>query len=521
LSPDGKLFVYATEDAGQRVDLFFGRTSGGGHVRLTNDSAYESAPRYSPDGERIAFTRRGSPDGTPEICTMPALGGPIACIIRPGAGATWSPDGSRLGFLRPAGAESPVELVTARADGTDVRVLLRGDSQYPFPRQPAWSPDGTHLAVVRGTGGIAGELWLVPASGGAPRKLSDESPAVFSQAPVFTPDGRGLVYSSNRGGAINIWFRALDGSAPRQLTTGAGPDEWPSVARDGVVTFVNARSRNTLDVYGVSGGAPKILLQHSPYLWAPAFSPDGRDLAYTRGEVDGSWHIWTMPAGGGEARRLTSSATGEIYPRYTPDGQFVLYHTWGSPSRIWRVPAAGGTAQPVSSGTHSDGYADVSPDGRWIAFVRAEREGERIYVAPFDGGPERRLTASPGSVPRWSPDGRQIAFSRNRSFNDGIVVIDADGTHERRLTEKGGWPVWWPGGGRVAYLTLRPDQRQEIHVVSTDGAMPAPLAHVRFVHNNHPFDISRDRQWLATSNTMFVADEIWLLKPLAPMRAAQ
>ena len=157
----------------------------------------------------------------------------------------------------------------------------------------------------------------------------------------------------------------------------------------------------------------------------------------------------------------------------------MLYHTWGSPSRIWRVPAAGGTAQPVSSGTHSDGYADVSPDGR------------------------------------------QIAFSRNRSFNDGIVLIDADGTHERRLTGKGGWPVWWRGGGRIAYLTLTADQRQEIHVVSTDGAMPAPLAHVRFVHNNHPFDISRDGQWLATSNTQFVADEIWLLKPAAAQRAAR
>jgi Tol biopolymer transport system component len=274
-------------------------------------------------------------------------------------------------------------------------------------------------------------------------------------------------------------------------------------------------------MYGMSGGGPKILLQHSPYLWAPAFSPHGGDIAYTRGEVDGTWHIWTMPADGGEARRLTSGTAGEIYPRYTPDGEFVLYHTWGSPSRIWRVPAAGGTAQPVSSGKHSDGYADVSPDGRWIAFVRAEDEGERIYVAPLDGGPERLLTPSPGSVPRWSPDGRQIAFSRNRSFNDGIVVIDADGTHERRLTEKGGWPVWWPGGGRIAYLTVAPDQRQEINVVTLDGAMPAPLAHVRFVHNNHPFDISRDGRWLATSNTQFVADEIWLLRPSAPLKVSR
>jgi len=520
LSPDGRTIVYVTEDRDGRVDLFSGRVSGGAQVRLTDDGAYEGAPRVAPDGERVAFTRRGSRDSAPEICIVPTLGGAASCVIAPGAYAVWSPDGTRFGFLRRVGAGSPVELVSSRIDGSDLRVLLRADSSYPFLRHPAWSADGTDLAIVRGLGGISGEVWLVPAAGGAPRKLSDEGPTIFSESPFFTPDGRGLVYSSNRGGATNIWFRSLGRGAPVQLTSGAGPDESPSAARDGSVAFVNSRWRNTLDVHSLGRSASRTLFTHAPFLWAPVFSPDGRTIAFTRGEVDGSWHIWTVPVdAGSEPRRLTSTEGGEIYPQYTPDGKFILYHNWSAPRRIWRVPVDGGTPQLVSRFPEGENYADVSPDGRWLAFARTEAQGERVYVAPIDGGSsalrgqERLLRASPASVPRWSPDGRRIAFSPNRGYADGVLVINADGTGERRISAQGGWPVWWPDGRRIGFLVQGPDGTQEIHVVPGEGGAAVTLAGVRYRSSNHPFDVSPDGRQLVTSNTMHQSDEIWLRRP--------
>jgi Tol biopolymer transport system component len=531
LSPDGRTIVYVTEDGGGRVDLFSGRVSGGAQVRLTDDAAYEGAPHVSPDGERVAFTRRSSRDSAPEICIVPTLGGAVSCVITPGAYAVWSPDGARLGFLRRVGAGAPVELVSSRVDGSDLRVLLRADSAYPFLRHPAWSADGADLAIVRGLGGISGEIWLVPAAGGGPRKLSDEGPTVFSESPFFTPDGRGLVYSSNRGGATNIWFRSLRGGGPVQLTAGAGPDESPSAALDGSVAFVNSRWRNTLDVHSLDGGAARTLLTHAPFLWAPVFSPDGRTIAFTRGEVDGSWHIWTVPVDdGSNPRRLTSTEAGEIYPQFTPDGKFILYHNWSAPRRIWRVPAEGGTPQLVSRWADGESYADVSPDGRWLAFARSEAQGERVYVAPLDGGTtssggsstergeERLLTRSPAAVPRWSPDGRRIAFSANRGFADGVFVIEADGTRERRVSGQGGWPVWWPDGRRIGFLVQAPDGTQEIHVVPAEGGDAATLATVRYRSSNHPFDISPDGRHIVTSNTMHQSDEIWLRRPAAAGR---
>jgi eukaryotic-like serine/threonine-protein kinase len=524
LSPDGRTIVYVTEDSEGRVDLFSGRVNGGAQVRLTDDAAYEGAPRVSPDGERVAFTRRSSRDSAPEICIVPTLGGQASCVITPGAYAVWSPDGTRFGFLRRVGAGSPVELVTSRLDGSDLRVRLRADSSYPFLRHPAWSADGATLAIVRGLGGISGEIWLVPSASGEPRKLSDEAPTVFSESPFFTPDGRGLVYSSNRGGATNIWFRSLRRGAPVQLTAGAGPDESPSAAVDGSVAFVNSRWRNTLDVHSLDGGAARTLLTHAPFLWAPVFSPDGRAIAFTRGEVDGSWHIWTVPVdAGSDPRRLTSTEAGEIYPQYTPDGKFVLYHNWSAPRRIWRVTADGGTPQLVSRWDDGESYAAVSlmAGGSHSHAARPRvnactwrRSTAHLPVASSAvRGQERLLTPSPASVPRWSPDGKRIAFSPSRGFADGVFVIDADGTHERRVSAQGGWPVWWPDGRRIGFLVQGPDGTQEIHVVPAEGGAAATLESVRYRSSNHPFDVSLDGRRLVTSNTMHQSDEIWLRRP--------
>ena len=228
-------------------------------------------------------------------------------------------------------------------------MLLRSDSAYPFLRNPAWSPDGKQIALVKGTGGIAGDIWLQPADGGPARRAIEEPSAVFSDSPVFTPDGAGIIHTSNRGGATNIWMLPLAGGGPIRLTTGPGADESPSVSADRAVAFVNSRWRNTLDVWDHTDGSSRTLLTHAPFLWGPAISPTGRDVAFSRSEVDGSWHVWVVGIEGGTPRQLTSGETGEMYPRYSPDGTFVLFHTWGTSRRVGRVSARAGPPRSCRS----------------------------------------------------------------------------------------------------------------------------------------------------------------------------
>jgi eukaryotic-like serine/threonine-protein kinase len=301
LSPDGRMLAYVLETRDGRVDLYVGRVSGGARIQLTNDEAREASPRFSPDGERLAFTRRTGPDSVPEIRIIPALGGDAIATIPQASFPAWSPDGRRLAYLRREGAGN-VALTVAALDGSEGSALLLSDSVYPFLRNPAWSPDGRNIAIVRGTGGIAGEIWLVPAEGGPPRRVLDEPASVFSDWPVFTRDQRGLVHASNRGGATNIWFVPLDGGGPLRLTTGSGSDESPSIAEDGTIAFVNSRWRNTLEVHDLSSGSTRMLLTHTPFLWAPAISPSGRQI----GSAAAKW------MGAGTSGRSASTAVRRV-----------------------------------------------------------------------------------------------------------------------------------------------------------------------------------------------------------------
>jgi len=512
ISADGKMLCYVLEGRDGRADLFVRRVAGGALVRVTNDDAREYSPRFSPDGDRIAFARRESRDGTPEIRIVSSFGGDSQVAIPEAGAPVWSPNGKELAFIKRT-ADGYTDLIIAGVDGSKPRVVLPGNGEFPFLRDPAWSPGGQELAVVRGSGGIAGEIWLVPSSGGMAKRAIADPPEVFSESPAYTADGLGIVHSSNRGGATNIWFYPRAGGPLVRLTAGPGPDVEPTVASNGTISFINSRWRNTLDLHSLVGGTTRTLLSHAPFLWGPVFSPDATEIAFSRSEVDGSWHVWSVPVSGGAAKQLTSGTEGEVYPRYARRGSFLLFHTWGTPRRIGRIDRSGGVASMLTFGEGSDGYPDLSPDGNTIVFARTDQKAERVYLAPAVGGPPKLLAESPGAVPRWSPDGKTIALAANRGYYGGIFLVDPDGSHVRRLTQSGGWPVWWPDGTQLGFVVLGRNGNQEIQVVSASGGSPRPLSAITFNGSNHPFDISPDGKTLVTSNAVHVSAEIWLLEP--------
>jgi Tol biopolymer transport system component len=301
-----------------------------------------------------------------------------------------------------------------------------------------------------------------------------------------------------------------------QLTTGPGPDTYPSVAHSGTIAFLNSRSWNTLLVYSLTEGTSKTVLTDASRLWAPAFSPDGTAIAYSRDQPDGSWHIWMIPTGGGAVRQVTYGKVPEVYPRFTPNAAAIYFNTWGTdPLSIWSVPSKGGPAKPATApGAGSDAYGDVSPDGRWLAFTRTENKVSHIYIASTEGnGEPRRVLDAPATVPRWSPDGKWISFSPNRGFSSGVSIVHPDGSGLRRLTENGGWAVWWPDGEQIGFQVVGPDGNQQIQVFNLKSGATRTLPNLHFVGTNFPFDISRDGKWLVTDNFQHISDEIWLLEP--------
>ncbi|MGB7730631.1 MAG: hypothetical protein WBL50_21560 [Candidatus Acidiferrum sp.] len=276
LSPDGKMLAYV-EQGESGDDLYVTRVAGGERMKLTNDVSRKSEPVFSPDGEKVAFARKLSGVATPEICTIATLGGGIATVTQDGSMPAWSPEGNKLAYVRRKPGE-PETLATVGLDGSDVRTILAGDAIYPFLGAPTWSPDGKTIAVARSRGEDSREIWLVPANGGDAKEITHGTGGVSSDMPVFTADGRGIVFRSNRGGARNIWYMDLNGKGAIQLTTGAGPDATPSVARDGTLAFLNSRTRYVLLLYDLTTGQSKQFCPTREFCGGRRFRRMGRKL---------------------------------------------------------------------------------------------------------------------------------------------------------------------------------------------------------------------------------------------------
>jgi len=221
----------------------------------------------------------------------------------------------------------------------------------------------------------------------------------------------------------------------------------------------------------------------------PAWSPDGRRIAFTRNEDIGesttftSDDVYAMDADGDGERRLTPERVGRSsgQPTWSPDGRQIAYVHGESvssavPSRFGGLFVMNDDGSDVRRLTHgrADTDPDWSPDGREIVFVRGENlaspteAAEDVYVVNVAGGTARRLTRTPPGIfeaaPTWSPDGSRIAFARmtNTTQFDGkatIHVINADGTGEKLALANTLFAVapyslaWSPDGGTLAFET--------------------------------------------------------------------
>ena len=180
--------------------------------------------------------------------------------------------------------------------------------------------------------------------------------------------------------------------------------------------------------------------------------------------------VYLMDYDGERVRRMTTTASINLMPTWSPVAQRLAYISWrsGAPSidilesngRIARAPTAGGTLN-VSP--------DWSPDGRLIVYASNASGNSEVYLLDTTTGRSSRLTNSPAidTSPSYSPKGREIAFTSDRSGSPQIYVMDAEGLDVRRLTTEDEYAdaaSWSPKGDRLAYASRR-DGRFDIVVI--------------------------------------------------------
>ena len=270
-SPDRKSVVFVSGDAGH-LEISLADAKEETVTRLTHSEGDDLAPRWSPDGKRLAFISHR--DVQPEIYVMDSDGSNPTRVTtnqtheRMG---DWSPDGGWLVFYS-LGAEEEQGLWLRNPDGVNLVRLTDGDDTAPF-----WSPDGRHIAFVRGDGEETDIYVVTRHKGGSWYDQSEISRLTHNQvadlSPVWSPDGKSILFVSHRDGGAEIYTMYADGAEQRRLTSNDAED-------------------------------------HSP-VW----SPDGKRIAWVS-RVYGPGEIFVMDADGANQLRLTNNSAEDHSPRW-------------------------------------------------------------------------------------------------------------------------------------------------------------------------------------------------------------
>ena len=228
VSPDGKRIAFES-GAESFSDLYVVDLGGTNLKRLTRNAEGNFEPVWSADGSSLAFTT--SRDGDPEVYRMSADGSAqerlTAFHLEDGA-PRWARSGDRIAFL--SNREGAHAIFLMKSDGTGQRRVLPALAKSnafsePAERDPAWSPDGSKLALVRpGKGGKAA-IHLVDVASGEARALTDGT--AQDDQPTFSPDGQFLAFVSDRTGSSQIWIMRVDGSRQTRVTTSDASDWRP------------------------------------------------------------------------------------------------------------------------------------------------------------------------------------------------------------------------------------------------------------------------------------------------------
>ncbi len=406
-------------------------------LRLTTHPSHFIFPRWSPDGRQIAFAR-WAPEGS-GIYLIPALGGPerkladVEFIDSHETALSWSPDGKLLAYANlPHGDEGPAKspIMLLDVTGLDKRSLGHPSKDCQWSWIPAFSPDGRSLAVVCIPSSGVNDLFILPVSGGIGRRITRVENGITGI--TWTADGASLVFASQNG---DLWQVALAGGKPEKLLAGRDA-AFPIISRDGrrlaygqTVSNINIWQ---LPLEAATGGAgpPVRLVSSSRTQWSPAFSPDGRRLAFDSNR-SGTPEIWVSDADGSNASPLTAfegPSTGS--PKWSPDGRFIAFDSRAEGrANIYVVRSDGGATRRVTTGVDDSSLPTWSIDGKWLYFAGRVDGADRIFKIPVEGGEATRITKGEGWNYRVSSDGRRIYYAKGRT----IWSVSTEGGDEQRL----------------------------------------------------------------------------------------
>jgi Tol biopolymer transport system component len=474
------------------TDIYQMNADGSGLVRLTDDPANESGPRWSPDRRQIAFASDRT--GTSQIYLMTVADSSVTQLTDHPPGAVspaWSPDSAQIAFAEPGPASDSILLVESRPGAEVVRVPTGVSAVSSL----AWSPQSDRVAFSALSGGER-DVFAIDIN------QQDDVVNLTHHAgnddnPAWSPKGDRLVFQTDRDGDDNIYVMQSDGTRQTPLTVDPASDVEPDWSSDAnTIAFSSDRGGSGTGTYDVhvmsdSGADQRALTPFAADDRQPRFppppAPPADELVTAVGFSNDLWDLYIVNADGTKRSQLTKGSSADnTMPAWSPDGQRLAFASSRGGNFDIYIMNADGSGEPIAFSDHAgaDMHPDWAPDGTQIAFESNQDEGDwDIWVMNADGSQPRNLTANAQSNdgnPAWSPDGQRIAFSSDRAGNYDIYVMNADASGEPvQLTSLRGddfHPAWAPDGTSIVFRSISPETgRRQLYVMSSDGWGVQPL----------------------------------------------
>lgn len=445
-------------------DIWVADQNGGNPRRLTAHVARDFMPRFSPDGQWIAFTSNRL--GNNDIYVVPVSGGEpkqLTWFTGDDQALNWTPDGKAIVFSSARGAQawgSPLYLLPL--DGSQPRPMGMDIGRSGMIKQ-----DATLVAFNRSLpsywrkgyrGNSNADIAVQDLKTGQITELTDTDLKAFKGFthdvhPMWGADGM-IYFASERDGIFNLWRIAPTGGAPQQVTT----------HKDDGVQF-------------------------------PAISPDGRRIVY-----ENNFELWTVDVPGGAPRKLairiaadqkengigtvsTTNRADGFAP--SPTGDYVAVDFRGE---IVIVPTESGIGERtvVTQSPWRERYQTYSPDGRRLAYVSDESGEEEVWVYDLATAQRRKLTTQPsvkGDL-TWAPNGQKLAFTGNNR----LWEVDASGGAVRELAynQAGGFVVgqYSADGNWLTYTKRDDDQNADVFLFDVRNRREVNVTRNPFNDNN-------------------------------------
>jgi Tol biopolymer transport system component len=459
-SPDGsQIAYYQTPETGNDHSLYV-KIIGvpGPPRRLTTRPGVDFSPAWSPDGRYVAFLRY-KPGAGPKaaVLRVPLTGGPEQTLAEvsiwddpftwPVADLAWFPDDRSLVTIDRSSPDGPCGLFLLSVDTREKRKLTLPLPEAGNDATPAISPDGHWLAFSRGVWGVM-HLFLV-ALGDDHMPRGEPTQITFQNGqqtnPVWTPDGREIVFVAGVFQNAGLWRVSVSGGHPGK------PERLAFAGNEVRDVAISRIGRRLVFARSVGGGYQIWKIEASPAQKGraslpvkfisstqtdedPAYSPDGKRIAFKSARSGSAMEIWVCDSDGANATQLTFSAAGvhNWSPRWSPDGRTILYSSnLGGRDGLYLVNSQGGASKRLTSSESRDG--SFSRDGNWIYFA-SHRTGQfQIWKMPANGSDSQeqavQVTRNGAVVGIESPDGKYL-YSLTRENLGRLIRIPVEGGEE-------------------------------------------------------------------------------------------